>query len=103
MPFRTGKQVTSLKYQLKLYVIGNSPNSIKAINNLTEICNKYLSDNYVLEVIDVYQQAEVARQEQIIALPLLVKNYPLPVRKLIGDMSQTAKVLNGLGLPAENE
>jgi circadian clock protein KaiB len=87
------------EYELRLYITGASPNSVKAINNLKKICEKYLKGNYKLAVIDVYQQPLVAQSEQVIALPLLVKSFPLPVKKLIGDMSDTEKVMKGLELP----
>jgi len=87
-------------YVLRLFVAGASPNSARAISNLKEICEKFLEGSYKLEIIDVYQQAEIAKQEQIIALPMLIKKYPLPERKMIGDMSATEKVLRGLGLQA---
>jgi circadian clock protein KaiB len=83
---------------LRLYITGVSPNSVKAINNLKSICDKYLKDRYELEIIDVYQQPLVAKNEQIIALPLLIKLHPLPVRRLIGNMSDIDKVLRGLDL-----
>ncbi|MEX2235409.1 MAG: circadian clock KaiB family protein [Cyclobacteriaceae bacterium] len=85
-------------YVLKLFVSGASPNSIRAINNLKAICNSYIKENYQLEIIDVYQESDVAQKEQIVALPMLIKKFPLPERKLIGDMSNTQKVLDGLGL-----
>ncbi len=85
-------------YVLRLYVAGTSPNSVRAISNLKNICNNYLKDNYDLEIIDVYQQMENAADEQLIALPLLVKKSPGQVRRLIGDMSDEKKVLKGLGL-----
>jgi circadian clock protein KaiB len=85
-------------YVLRLFVTGTSPNSIRAINNLKQICEKYLHDNYSLEIIDVYQQVAVAQTEQLIALPMLIRKQPLPERRLIGDLSQTEKVLKGLGL-----
>ncbi|MDB5207037.1 MAG: circadian clock protein KaiB [Flavisolibacter sp.] len=85
-------------YVLRLFVTGTSPNSIRAINNLKQICEEHLQNNYSLEIIDVYQQAAVAQSEQIIALPLLIRKQPLPERRLIGDLSQTEKVLKGLGL-----
>jgi circadian clock protein KaiB len=88
------------EYILRLFVAGASPNSARAINNLTEICEELLEGNYKLEIIDVYQQPEVAKQEQIIALPMLIKKHPQPERKLIGDMSVKEKVLRGLGLQA---
>ncbi len=86
------------EYILRLYITGTSPNSVKAIQNVRSICEQYLKDRYSLEIIDVYQQAERARQDQIVALPLLIKKSPLPERRLIGDMSETSKVLRGLGL-----
>jgi circadian clock protein KaiB len=85
-------------YVLRLYVTGASINSLRAIGNLKEICDKYIPDKYSLEIIDVYQQKTIAEQEQIIALPLLIKRLPLPEKRLIGDMSDTLKVLNGLGI-----
>jgi circadian clock protein KaiB len=83
-------------YILKLYITGASPNSVKAINNIKIICEKYLKDNYKLEIVDIYQQPLVAKSEQVIAIPMLVKSAPLPVRRLIGNMSDTEKVLKGL-------
>jgi circadian clock protein KaiB len=88
-------------YRLKLFITGASPNSSRAITNLNMICETYLKDRYKLEVIDVYQQPLIAEYEQIIALPLLIKSSPKPERRLIGDMSDTEKVLRGLGLPNE--
>ncbi len=89
-------------YVLSLYVTGASPNSSRAIANLKEICETYLKDNYELDIIDVYQQPTIAESEQIIALPLLIKRSPSPERRLIGDMSDTEKVLRGLGIAAAN-
>ena len=86
-------------YVLRLFVTGTSPNSIRAINNLKLICDEYLPNNHSLEIIDVYQEASIAQTEQIIALPLLIRKQPLPERRMIGDLSQTEKVLKGLGLP----
>jgi circadian clock protein KaiB len=89
-------------YLLRLFVTGASPNSLRAIANLKEICETYLKGNYEMEIIDVYQQPLIAEREQIIALPLLIKKSPSPERRLIGDMSDTDKVLRGLGLPVVN-
>lgn len=94
----SGKQV----YILRLFITGASPNSSRAIANLKEICEKHLKGNYELEIIDVYQQPLIAQSEQVIALPMLIKMSPSPVRRLIGDMSNTEKVLRGLGLPTAN-
>ncbi|SIN76160.1 circadian clock KaiB family protein [Chitinophaga niabensis] len=88
------------EFVLRLFVTGASPNSVRAISNLKELCEQYLPGKYSLEVIDVYQETEVAQQEQIVALPLLIKKYPFPERRLIGDLSDTDKVLKGLGLKA---
>jgi circadian clock protein KaiB len=89
----------SESYLLRLFITGASPNSIRAVENLTAICEKHLKDKYQLEIIDVHQQPELAIDEDIIALPLLIKKAPGSVRRLIGDMSDTNKVLKGLGLP----
>ena len=86
------------EYKLCLYITGASPNSVRAIINIRNICEAYLKDRYELQVIDVYQDAALARKEQLIALPLLIKKLPLPERKLIGDLSETGKVLKALGV-----
>jgi circadian clock protein KaiB len=92
------KDDNDCEYVLRLFITGASINSRRAIVNLKDICEKHLKDNYSLEIIDVYQQQTVAEKEQIIALPLLIKSRPLPARRLIGDMSDTEKVLKGLGI-----
>lgn len=86
------------RYRLRLFVAGASANSLRAISNLRAICAEHLNGRHNLEVIDVRQDAELARREQVIALPLLIKDGPLPARRLIGDMSDTPRVLRGLGL-----
>jgi circadian clock protein KaiB len=85
-------------YLLKLFVTGASPNSTRAISNIKNICESKLEGRYELEIIDVYQQPLMAETEQIIALPLLIKKMPLPERRFIGDLSDTQKVLKGLGI-----
>jgi len=85
-------------YQLSLFITGASPNSVRAVNNIKSICEEYLSGKYELKIIDVYQLPEVAQREQIIALPTLIKRGPAPERRLVGDMSDTNKVLRGLGI-----
>jgi circadian clock protein KaiB len=85
-------------YVLQLYITGASPNSIRAVNHITQICNDHLKGRHTLEIIDVYQHKNIAAEEQIIALPLLVKRQPSPARKMIGDLSDTEKVLKALGL-----
>ncbi len=90
--------VTPEVYLLKLYITGASPNSVKAVNNIKNICEQFLKNRYELEIIDIYQQPMLASKEQIIALPLLVKTFPLPVKRLIGNMSDKSQVLKGLDL-----
>ena len=85
-------------YTLRLYVIGTSPQSVSAINNLKKICDEHLQGRYELEVIDLYQQPQLAQGEQIIASPTLIKKLPLPLRRVIGDMSNAERVLVGLDL-----
>jgi len=92
-----GNRNGKVSYILKLFITGASPNSSRAINNIKNICETHLAGNYKLEIVDVYQQPFLAKDEQIIALPMLVKSSPMPFKRLIGDMSDTAKVLKGLG------
>lgn len=86
------------KWTLRLFVTGASPNSVRAIDNLTRICESHIKGRYDLEIIDVYQDQQAAAMEQVIALPLLIKKFPIPERRLIGNMSDIPKVLKGLGL-----
>jgi circadian clock protein KaiB len=85
-------------YELRLYVSGATPNSTRAVHNIKEICERYLPGRYVLRIIDIYQQPQLAQEEQIIAAPTLVCQQPLPRRRLIGDLSNRATVLAVLGL-----
>ena len=89
------------KYVLRLYITGMTPRSSEAIRNIKKICEENLKGRYVLEVIDIYQQPEFARDEHIIAVPTLIKKLPLPLKKLIGDMSDTERILIGLDLRRE--
>ena len=86
------------RYILKLYVTGLTSRSAHAIENLQTICEKHLTGRYELQVIDVYQQPELTRTEQIVAIPTLIKKLPLPLRRLIGDMSDEERVLVGLDI-----
>src|ERR1700744_552635 len=90
------------RYVLKLYVAGMTSRSARAIENVRAFCEKHLEGRYDLEVIDVYQQPELARSEQLIAAPTLIKKLPLPLRRLIGDMSNEERILVGLDLIARN-
>jgi circadian clock protein KaiB len=86
------------RYVLRLYVTGMTSRSARAVKNLQAICDEYLEGRYDLEVIDIYQQPVLVKGEQIIAAPTLVKTLPLPMRRIIGDMSNRQRVLLGLDL-----
>jgi circadian clock protein KaiB len=86
------------EYVLRLYIAGTSSKSMRAVANIKEICESSLKNRYDLEVIDIYQQPVLTKGEQIIAAPTLVKKLPLPLRKFIGDMSDTERILVGLDL-----
>jgi circadian clock protein KaiB len=86
------------QYVLRLYVTGMTARSRRAIENVREICEAHLHGRYELEVIDIYQQPVLAKGDQIIAAPTLIKQLPLPLRRIIGDMSSTDRVLVGLDL-----
>lgn len=90
------------KYFLRLYIAGTSARSTRAIDNLKKICEEHLRGRYDLEVIDIYQQPTLAEGEQIIAAPTLVKALPPPLRKFIGDLADTEKILVGLDLKAKD-
>jgi len=93
-----GLAPTRAKYILRLYVTGSSERSLRAVYNLKKICEEYLLDDYDLEVIDINKNPTVAREEQIIAVPTLVKQLPQPLRKFVGDLSNTQKILVGLDI-----
>jgi circadian clock protein KaiB len=86
----------NIRYVLRLYITGSTPRSQEAIRNIRRICEEELGGCYDLEIIDVYQQPELAKKEQILAAPTLIKELPLPLRKLVGDMSNREKVIVGL-------
>ena len=86
------------KYVLRLYISGSTSKSARAVENIKRVCEQHLKNRYDLEVIDVYQQANLARDEQIVAVPTLINRLPPPLRRLIGDMSNLKKVLFGLDL-----
>jgi circadian clock protein KaiB len=85
-------------YVLRLYVTGTTPQSVRAIANIKKLCEVYLKGRYELDVVDLYQQPQLAQGEQIIAAPTLIKKSPLPQRRIIGDMSKSQRVLDGLDL-----
>lgn len=89
-------------WKLKLYVAGQTPRSVVALRNLRRIADEHLGGRYQIEVIDLLENPQLAKGDQIIAVPTLVKDLPLPVGKIIGDLSDTERVLVGLDLrPAE--
>jgi len=85
-------------YVLRLYITGSAPRAIRAISNIRTICEEHLEGRYDLEVIDISQRPAIAASEQIIAAPTLIKKLPLPLRRFIGDMSETGRILTGLDL-----
>jgi circadian clock protein KaiB len=90
-------------YVLRLYVTGQTPRSVTAIENMRRICAEHLAEHYTLEVIDIYQHPEACQEQQIIAAPTLIKVLPHPLRRIIGDLSNTDKVLVGLDLRTRSD
>jgi circadian clock protein KaiB len=90
-------------YLLRLYVTGMTPRSTESIARIKAICEEYLAGRYNLEVVDIYQHPALAKVEQIIAAPTLVKKLPLPLRRLVGDLSNKDRVLRGLDLRPTHE
>jgi circadian clock protein KaiB len=83
-------------WNLRLYIAGQTPKSITALTNLKKICQEHLANEYSIEIIDLVRNPELARTDQIFAIPTLVRNLPTPIKKIIGDLSNTEKVLLGL-------
>ena len=100
---RAGPQTSSERYILRLFVTGMTLRSSRAVSNLRAICDEYLEGRYDLEVIDIYQQPVLTKGEQIVAAPTLIKKLPLPMRRIIGDMSNREHVLHGLDLIHESD
>jgi len=95
---QSGSHSRQPMYVLRLYISGSTLKSAMAVKNIKRICKQHLKNRYDLEVIDIYQQPNLARDEQIVAVPTLIKRLPLPLRRLIGDLSNLRKVLFGLDL-----
>jgi circadian clock protein KaiB len=93
-----GSHSRQAKYVLRLYISGSALKSARAVENIKRVCEQHLKNRYDLEVIDIYQQPNLARDEQIVAVPTLIKRLPLPLRRLVGDLSNLRKVLFGLDL-----
>jgi circadian clock protein KaiB len=96
------KHTKEKEYVLRLYVAGVTPRSTEAIINIKKICEEHLKGRYELDVIDIYQQPVLAKGEQIIAAPTLVKKLPLPLRRFIGSMNDADRILVGLDLKAKD-
>ena len=100
---RVAKDAKEKKYLLRLYVAGATPKSTQAIMNIKKICEEHLAGRYDLEVIDIYQQPVLAKGEQIIAAPTLIKKLPPPLRRFIGSMADMERILVGLDLKPRQE
>jgi circadian clock protein KaiB len=96
-------QTTSEQWELRLYVAGQTPKSVTAFANLKKLCEEYLHGQYRIEIIDLLQHPELAKQDQILAIPTLVRKLPPPIRQIIGDLSNQEKVLLGLDLKQVKE
>jgi circadian clock protein KaiB len=94
------KRRTSRSWRLRLYVAGQTPKSLTALANLRRLCESQLAGRYQLEVIDLLEHPHLARQDEILVVPTLVRKLPPPIRKVIGDLSSQERVLAGLGLYA---
>ena len=92
------KHVEDKEWELRLYVAGQTSKSIAALANLKRICEEHLEGKYHIEIIDLLKQPQLSRGDQIIATPTLVRKLPEPIRKIIGDLSNTEKVLVGLDI-----
>lgn len=87
-----------IKWELRLYVAGQTPKSVLALKNITKYCKEHMNGQYSIEVIDLLQNPQLAEGDQIFAIPTLVRKVPEPIRKIIGDLSNEEKVLVGLNL-----
>src|SRR5215216_7125478 len=95
---QTANDGNSARWNLRLYVAGQTPRSLTAFKNLKDICEQYLKGEYHIEVIDLMENPTLARGDQILAIPTLVRQLPQPIRKIIGDLSNTERVLVGLDI-----
>lgn len=95
---RRAAKPKAMEWELRLYVAGNTPNSIAAFSNLQQICEEHMGGRYRIEIIDLFENPQLARGDQIIAVPTLVRRLPTPIKKIIGDLSNTERVLVGLDL-----
>lgn len=86
------------KWQLRLYIAGQTPKSARALANLQNFCEEHLKGQYEIEIVDLMEHPELAMRDQIIAIPTLVRKLPAPIKKIIGDLSQNQRVLAGLDI-----
>jgi circadian clock protein KaiB len=98
----TGEAVVEDRWQLRLYIAGKTAKSVAAFANLKKLCEEYMPGRYEIEVIDLMQNPQLARGDQIVAIPTLVRKLPAPIRKIIGDLSNTERTLVGLQLRSLN-
>ena len=91
------------KWELRLYTAGQTPKSVAALSNLKRVCEEHLAGNYSIEVIDLMKNPRLAKEDEIIAIPTLVRKIPAPLRKIIGDLSNTERALVGLQLRPRSE
>jgi len=96
--FERASREQDQQYLLRLYVAGLSPRSLQALDNIKHVCDEHLAGRYELEVIDIYTKRTLAADEQVVAVPTLIKQFPLPLRRIIGDLSDKEKLLFGLDL-----
>jgi circadian clock protein KaiB len=95
---RTGGDRDSAEWSLRLYTAGQSPKSLRALENLKRICEEHLEGRYHIEVVDLLKQPHLARGDQIFAIPTLVRQLPVPIKQILGDLSNTDRALIGLDL-----
>jgi circadian clock protein KaiB len=98
VPKVAGAELPPERYVLKLYVTGATARSLRAIANIKTVCEQHLKGRYHLEVVDIYRRPELVRKDHIVAVPTLIKMLPVPLRLLVGDLSRTEQVLQGLDL-----
>ena len=92
------EHVVSEKFILQLYITGMSENSMRAIENITLFCERYLKDHFDLQIIDIYKDPSIAEEQEIVFSPSLIRQFPLPKRTMVGDLSDTKRVALGLGM-----
>jgi circadian clock protein KaiB len=102
LPKARQSKTKSDTYILRLYIAGQTPRSVAALANLKEICEEHLAGRYKLQVVDLLENPQLARGDQILAIPTLVRKLPLPMRRIIGDLSNTERVLVGLDLRSKS-